>query len=727
PVWVQELPGSRLDFYVYTQPVVTDKSVIYRHKNIVYCRSILTGELRWKCDVGGRVTWQNWPERQYPQEDLMVQDGMVFTPIHKVGPTLVALDEITGRIRWAYGPMVATTPEETLIRFEAAPAGGPQTVYAAYVLDNIQGDAHIDTEYGVIAFESTTGRLRWRTPVCRLRPGKFAAGFAVARRNRILSFTSPPLYHEGTVYYNSNAGAVAAIDALSGAIRWVTRYPYYAYPDNVHDATRRFGEGGDVVQYTRIYAFPHRPMFWYNQRPFLREDRLYILPVDSGHLLCMDRRSGKILWTRWKAGDSTAYFLGPMSTGDLVVVYTGRNKTLGATPTTAPIHLIDPLTGETVWQSPDIVMWDDSPVMKHYVFASETLHWNINNLWYFLSARPLLTADDRVYVASFGYYGYPIFDWVSNLACVDLRERKILGQRRYYNDRIIGRAAVDIQINAPAELKVFEDLPHKDEQTKDRIRMLKEVLADKVPNNEYGPFLPFSRITFTRYGVPFELRLDPRRIAMVYDIGAVRRSLADRTDASALFALAELAAASADLRGAADLMNRCLQNVSTEDLDFRTLVNQQLFHVYRELARSSVRSCDPETELQCVLGMTRTVGTLSDEIETLFALSEAYEHKRDYEKAARLAQSIVSVYGHHEYPTPSLLAGDLQAIRTAAEATLDRGGALLGSTIHGTLFVRSLGLMKKSLGLYSSALSPLERDLHLRAGELASRQLARLK
>ncbi|MGQ9662029.1 MAG: outer membrane protein assembly factor BamB family protein, partial [Kiritimatiellia bacterium] len=666
-------------------------------------------------------------ERQYPQEDLVIQEGMVFTPMHKVGPTLVALDEITGRIRWAYGPMVAATPEEAKMRFEAAPAVGPRTVFAAYVLDNIEGDTHIDTEYGVIAFENSTGRVRWRTSVCRLRPGKFAAGFAVARRNRILSFTSPPLYHEGTVYYNSNAGAIAALDALSGAVRWVSRYPYYAYPQNVHDATQRFGEGGGVVQYTRIYAFPHRPMFWYSQRPLLLEDRLYALPVDSPYLLCLDRRSGKILWSRRKAGDSTAYFLGPMSTGELVLTYTGRNKTLGATLTTAPVHLLDPLTGETVWRSPDLVTWDDSPVMKHYVFGSETLHWNINNHWYLLSARPLFTADDKVYVATFGYYGYPIFDYVSNLACLDLRERKIVSQRRYYNDRILDRAAVDIQINAPAELKTFEELPYKDEQTKERIRMLKEVAADKVPTNEHGPFLPFSRMTFSRYAVPFELRLDPRRISMVYERPAVQRILADRTDPESLFARAELAIAAADLQGAAELMNRALQATPAEDTDFRAIVNQQLFRVYRELARSSVRSGDPAAELRYVLGMTATVGTLSDEIETLFALSEAYTREAQHEKAARLLQSIVAKYGHYEYPTPSLFAGEPQELLHAAQATIERGTYFLGTTLYGPLFKRSLTLLKKGLPMYLGALSPLERDLRLRAGELASARLARLK
>ena len=114
------------------------------------------------------------------------------------------------------------------MRFETAPAGGPRDVYAGYVLDNIEGETHTDTEYGVMAFESATGRVLWRTPLCRLRPGKFSAGFAETRRNKIRSFTSPPLYHEGTVYYNTNAGAVAALDALSGRVKWLMRYPYCA-------------------------------------------------------------------------------------------------------------------------------------------------------------------------------------------------------------------------------------------------------------------------------------------------------------------------------------------------------------------------------------------------------------------------------------------------------------------------------------------------------------------
>ena len=305
PVWSAPLPGSRRDFFVYTQPIVTEKNLLYRHKNILYCRSLLNGELRWSNDLGGRVVWQNWQERQYPEEDILVQDGMVFSPIYKVGPSLAALDGVTGQLRWAYGPLAASSDEESHIRIEAAPAGGDRSVFSGYVLDNIEGDTHTDSEYGLIAFESATGRVRWRVPLCRLAPGKFMGGFVEVRRNRIRSFSSPPLYHEGTVYYNTNAGALAALDSRSGRIKWLMRYPYF--PD-VHDATRVFGSltplhGG--VEFVR----PHDPMFWLNQRPLMVGKKLYIAPVDTPFLFCIDRRTGKVLWSKPKPGPGFTYLL----------------------------------------------------------------------------------------------------------------------------------------------------------------------------------------------------------------------------------------------------------------------------------------------------------------------------------------------------------------------------------------------------------------------------------
>ncbi|MDD4890203.1 MAG: PQQ-binding-like beta-propeller repeat protein, partial [Phycisphaerae bacterium] len=727
PVWQHELPGSRRDLYVFSQPVVTQNSVIYRHKNIVYCRSILNGELRWTNDLGGRAVWQNRNERLYPQEDVLVQDGLVFTTISKSGPSLVALDEVTGQIKWAYGPMVASNEEEARMRFEAAPTGGPRTIYAGYVLDNIEGETHIDSEYGLIAFDSVTGRLQWRTPLCRLAPGKFSGGFAEERRNRIRSFTSPPLYNEGTIYYNTNAGAMAAIDGQSGRIKWLARYPYYP---EVHDATRQFGGVDD--RYGN--PAPHSPMFWYNQRPLLIGERLYMLPVDSRLMFCFDRRTGKVNWSKAKgtiyespngprvSEGGAVYMLGPTRDGDLVMVYSGRSH---------PIQTVDPTTGEMIWQSGDIIMRDEQPVMK---YDPHTYTWaaiNTNGRWFNTAARPFLDTDDKLTVTSMaltntGGYGLTIA-WTYHLAEVSLRDRKVLNQRRFYTGEIAAVAEHYITNICPATLKALEDLPAKNADIKRQMSELKEIVADHPPENAYGPFMPFSRVTFSRYGVPFELRFGCREVNLLYDRAAVTKAIASRSDPAADFARAELAVADSRFDEAATLLKKCLTTIGSEDLDFRAAINQQLYRVHQRLARTAIRTGKIEDELDNGLGMSRTCSTLAEEIETLFALAEAYERKGDLNAAARCLRTIIETYGRHEYPISPLAALDGQQVLGAANQTLDRTSGFLGENIYGKELSRSLGLMKKGLPLYLSTVSPLPKTLTLRAGERAAWQLARLQ
>lgn len=724
PVWEVPLPGSRDDFFVYTQPVLTENSVVYRHKNIVYCRSLLNGLLRWQNDLGGRATWQNWHERQFPQEDVLVQDGLVFTSINKAGPSLVALDQVTGQLRWAFGPMVAADEEQVRMRIESAPSGGPRTIYAGYVLDNIEGETHTDSEYGVVALDSATGRVQWRTPLCRLAPGKFSGGLAETRRNRIRSFTSPPLYHQGTIYYTTNAGALAALDSLSGRVKWLTRYPYYP---SIHDATRQFGRGGERVQHSRVFFRPHNPMLWYNQRPLMVGERLYTTPVDTNSLYCVDRRTGKVLWTHAKRTPGSAYLLGASRNGELVLAHTGRKLDIPAHRSPSPIYLLNPETGETVWESPDLTVKETHPVMTHYVFGSPSLHYRSNDAWFELAARPMMTSDGRVYHASFRYVGYPIFGYFSNLACLDLEKRMVVNQRRFYSGEILARAEKDIFSNAPDELKSFEDNPVKDAKTKDRIRMLKDVVADTVPENEHGPFLPFARQTAIRFGETFELRISARGVSMIYDRKAVRKMVASRNDLAGDFAKAELAVADSQMREAADLLSRCLETISSEDLDFRAAINQQLYRVHLRLARQAIRAGRNDEELVNCLGMSRTAGTLAEEIETLFAVADAYERQGNRQAAAKVLRTIIQTYGEQEYPLSDVAAAESQKVLRAAESVIDTYRGFLSKSLHTSEIAASLELTQRSLPLYLSTVSPLPKTLTMRAGQHAALRLRRMK
>ncbi len=716
PVWTEDLEGTRRNHYLYAKPVVTDNSVIFRHRNVVYAYSILNGKLRWTSNLGGRRSWQSRGGVQYNLERILVQDGMVFTPISKLGASLVALDQVTGQLQWAFGPIVASTPEEARMRFMAVPAGGPRTVFASYILDNIDGNTHTDSEYGLMAFESSTGRIRWRRPICRLNPGKFTGGFATRVINRIRSFAAPPIYHEGVVYLTTNAGTVTAVDALSGRINWLMRYPYYP---GVHDSTRGFGRAGGPHSMGSLR--PPDPMLWLNQRPLLVDDRLYVTPVDTNFIFCMERNTGKVIWCRPKSGPGHSYLLGLNAKGELVLAFSGRDK---------PIQLLDPQTGKLLWASGDLAPQETQPVIRDYLPVKGGrggLYFNSRYLE--LAARPFLTRDNKLFTTQWSDASY-CCGWRDviyyNLTEIDLNTRKIVQRRRYLTGEFLSKCAATIE-RAQSQLPTLESLPHKSKAVLESIKIHKRIAADSIPQNEHGLYRPFSRVTFKRYGVPFELRFGTRSMEMVYDIAAVRQALAKRKDPEAVFGQAELAFFDGQFAKAAGLFKTCLSLISNEDLDFRAAVNQQLYRVQQTLARSAIRTKQPEKEIECVLGMSTTATTLAEEMETLFALADAYQRKGSWRDASRCLQSIIRTYGHHEFPLPDTVALEFASWEKDADAVVHAFKTLAGKSIYSGPFSDGMSLMRTGLPLYASTLAPLPKNLTIRAGEWAAHRMLQLR
>ena len=731
PVWRQRLTERPLrGGVVYTHPVVTGNSVIYRYRNIVYCRSLLNGELRWENDLGGRASWQNYRQVKLLQESIVVQGGLVFTALHKIGPSLAALDEVTGELRWVHGPMAPASPEEAKMRFESAPAAGPRTVYAGYILDEIEGDTHTDTEYGLVAYESRTGRLLWRKPLCRLRPGKFTSGFVRRVRTRIRSFASPPLYHQGTVYYNTNAGVMAALDARSGRVKWLIRYPYY---DRIHDASRDFYTGSYGPEY-RSRQWNRLPSLWYHQRPLIVGEHLYVLPVDAPMMFCLDRSTGKIKWQRDKpqwywnrrgivAACEATYFLGPISTGELVLVYSGRHGT---------VHLVDPQTGKTRWTAPEFIMRDDHPVMKHSGWTPRGPNpIAINGRFFRVGAKPFLDTQDRLHVPTYAIAGIwwwgKVPGYCNQLAVLDLRTKQVLARRRHYDDETIAVAGRYIGSVAPTHLKDCEAVVLKPNELKVKIKKLKEICGDTPPTNEHGPFLPFSRITFRRHGLPFELRLTPQDISILYDRAAVKQAVSKESGPAGAFARAELAVTEARYAEAATILTRCLERISSEDVDFRRAVNQQLFHVHRKLARGAIRAMQAEGELSHCLGMSRTATTVGQEINSLLAVADALERRGDLATAARCLRQVIATYGDYEYAVPSVLGARSAEIVETSRAVLRGTRDWTKGSLYDRHIARSIELIGQGLPLYLSSVTPLGKDLTVHVGELAGSRLIRMQ
>ena len=139
------------------------------------------------------------------------------------GPSLAAVDQYTGQMLWAKGPMAAQTEDEWLDRYQAAPA-------AARGARDRAGGPRRHPRPDATSPRPPSWRRSNRGPASccggrgwpRIAPLKITQS-RYPRKIRILSST--PLVNEGVVYHVTNAGIVAAVDAQTGNIRWLTRYP----------------------------------------------------------------------------------------------------------------------------------------------------------------------------------------------------------------------------------------------------------------------------------------------------------------------------------------------------------------------------------------------------------------------------------------------------------------------------------------------------------------------
>ena len=161
----------------------------------------------------------------------------------------------------AQGRLVWKVPAEPDWSFEGSPVVAQGRVFAAMRRHGVRVQAH------AACFDADTGRLLWRRFVCSAEsPGK---GVLYECSHQLLS-----LDHD-TLYYNTNLGAVAALNAENGRVRWAALYPRAA--------------GGDAL---------HPVGHWRRDPSPCLIDRsiVFAAPADSPHILAYDAASGQLLW-----------------------------------------------------------------------------------------------------------------------------------------------------------------------------------------------------------------------------------------------------------------------------------------------------------------------------------------------------------------------------------------------------------------------------------------------
>jgi outer membrane protein assembly factor BamB len=169
-------------------------------------------------------------------------------------------------------------PESAAWSFEGAPISAGGLLYAA-----MRRTDGARSQFYVAAFELQTtaaavddeddnarpsGRLKWRTRVC----SSATLGSDQDEISHLLLSLAG-----GTLYLNTNAGAVAALDAADGRLRWVVRYP------------RAVFKSGDPDRGEQQFFRDLTPCL-------LHKDLSIVAAADCDRLFAVDAASGRLAW-----------------------------------------------------------------------------------------------------------------------------------------------------------------------------------------------------------------------------------------------------------------------------------------------------------------------------------------------------------------------------------------------------------------------------------------------
>ncbi|HEX5445024.1 MAG TPA: PQQ-binding-like beta-propeller repeat protein, partial [Pirellulales bacterium] len=207
---------------------------------------------------------------------------------------LVCLDlKEEGSKRWS------RTPDDASWAFEGSPVTDGGFVYVGMRRSGVRPQAF------VACFDAERGRLRWRKFVCAAETP--AQGQYEELTHNLLTLA------EGIIYYNTNLGAVAALDARDGQIKWITRYQRAKTVDLASPAKHFYRDLNPCVYHRGwIYVAPSdsrdilafdaptgMPLRW---EPPLAEDAVHLLGVSHDRLMASGDR---LRWIDVLTGKST--------------------------------------------------------------------------------------------------------------------------------------------------------------------------------------------------------------------------------------------------------------------------------------------------------------------------------------------------------------------------------------------------------------------------------------
>ncbi|MGP0062353.1 MAG: PQQ-binding-like beta-propeller repeat protein [Isosphaeraceae bacterium] len=339
----------------------------------------------WKYDADNGVSAPQAP-RPYsaiPRYTLTAQGNRIYARMGSVSATfpiggrfgrnsqigeygsssIVALDwNAEGRILWEVKSSNLELPNRLgssrSINFEGTPIADAQNVYVAVT------DRRDEIRIYVACFDAETGTRRWIKDLGTARPEpdqgmgfnmpmNFSASSASDYHHRLLTLDGSMLY------YLTNLGSLVAIEAETGATRWLAAYP--------HQEASQSGRGGERDLNPAV----------------IHGDKVIVAPSDANAIYAFDTATGKLIWKTEPISDDVklSHILG-VAKGRLVV--TGDR-----------VLLFDVQTGKLVSTWPDSA----NKSMEGFgrgLLAGDLIYWPTRTEIYVLDQRTGLNAQPPI-------------------------------------------------------------------------------------------------------------------------------------------------------------------------------------------------------------------------------------------------------------------------------------------------------------------------------------------
>lgn len=152
---------------------------------------------------------------------------------------------------------------------------GPPVLSGDRVFLGVCSSPASEQESWVLCLDRATGRPVWSTPLATLAAGAGGRMAMFMQRPGTL-FQTTLVAQGGSVYAQTNIGAAASLNAVTGDVQWLARYP----------RTGMKVQNSGVMDYSFVRA-ANWPVLW--------KGRMFLLPQDRADLLALETATGRSL------------------------------------------------------------------------------------------------------------------------------------------------------------------------------------------------------------------------------------------------------------------------------------------------------------------------------------------------------------------------------------------------------------------------------------------------